>query len=191
MGPPADCAPVVQILVALVPQTVEQLPDIMRFFDTLSPVREQGIEAPKIFPDDVPTRTSVRDTQQLSEQLVEVPTIVSFSALQWIVERKDDIPLPGGGGRFAGLQGFHPEQSSTASGAEQIVDLLVGGDLQGFLPRQGSRTANNIVDIPVSGGGLQGFRPGQSSSASFSSPAGDHEGAVEPGEGFFALCPMF
>ena len=61
-------------------------------------------------------------------------------------------------GDFAGLQNFSPEQSSTASGAEQIVDL----------PRQGSRTANKIVDILVSGGGLQGFRPGQSSTASSS-----------------------
>ena len=93
---------------------VEQLPDITHFFDTR-----------KILLDDVPMRTAVRDTQ-LAEQLVEVPTIVPFSSLQRIVEQTVDIPVPGGGGRLAGLQGFPLEQSSTASGAEQIVDLPVG-----------------------------------------------------------------
>ena len=52
------------------------------------------------------------------------------------------------------------------------------------------RTANKIVDIPDSGGGLQGFRPGQSSSASFSSPAGVHEDAYEPGQGVFRTFPQ-
>ena len=59
------------------PQMVEQLQDIMSSFDTLLPVPEQVIEVPKIFPVDVPVRTTVRDTQ-LAEQLVEVPTIVSL-----------------------------------------------------------------------------------------------------------------
>ena len=72
--------PMVQILDAPVPQLVEQLPDILHFFDTLTPVPEQVIEVPKIVLDDVPVRTSVRDTQ-LVEQLVEVPTIISYSSL--------------------------------------------------------------------------------------------------------------
>ena len=38
--------PMVQILDAPVPQTVEQLPDILRFFDTLMPDPEQVIEVP-------------------------------------------------------------------------------------------------------------------------------------------------
>ena len=63
-----------------VPQMVEQLPDVMRFFDFLLPVPEQVIEVPKILLDDVPMRTAVRDTQ-LAEHLVEVPTIVSNSWL--------------------------------------------------------------------------------------------------------------
>ena len=79
----------------------------MRFFDTLLPVPEQCIEVPKILLDDVPMRTAVCDTQ-LAEQLVEVPTIISFSSLQRIVEQNVDIPVPGGGGRLAGLQGFLP-----------------------------------------------------------------------------------
>ena len=43
-------APTLQILDAPVPQTVEQLPDILRFFDTLMPDLEQLIEVPKILP---------------------------------------------------------------------------------------------------------------------------------------------
>ena len=73
----ADVVPIVQILDILGPQMVEQLADIMRFFDTLMPVPEQVIDVPKILPDGVPARTAVRDTQ-LVEQLVEVPTIVLF-----------------------------------------------------------------------------------------------------------------
>ena len=58
-------------------------------------------------------RRFCRDTQ-LVEQLVEVPTPVSFSSLfQRTVEQHVDIPVPVGGGRNAGLQGFLPEQSST------------------------------------------------------------------------------
>ena len=52
-----------QILDVPVPQMVEQLPDIMRFFDTFTPDPEQVIEVPKILPDDVLMRTAVRDTQ--------------------------------------------------------------------------------------------------------------------------------
>ena len=105
-------APMVQILDAPVPQTVEQLPDILRFFDTL-PDPEQVIEVPKISPEDVSMRTAVR-APQLAEQLVEVPTIVSWSLLKFIMEQNVDIPVPGRGGGISGLQGFLPGQSSTA-----------------------------------------------------------------------------
>ena len=77
----ADVVPMVQILDVLVPQVVDQLHDIMRFFDSLLPVPEQVFEVSKILLDDVPmrttVRTAVRDTR-LAEQLVEVPTIVSI-----------------------------------------------------------------------------------------------------------------
>ena len=56
-------APMVQVLDEPAPQMVEQLPDVLKFFDALTPVPEQVIEVPKIFADDVPVRTSVRDTQ--------------------------------------------------------------------------------------------------------------------------------
>ena len=129
----AAYAPMVQILVIPVPQLVDQLADVMRFFDTLLPVPEQALEVPKILLDDVPVRTPVRDTQ-LVEQLVEVPTIVSFSSLQRTVEKHVDIPVPRRGGRNAGLQGFLPGQSSTAS--------------QLSLERISERIAEQIVDFP-------------------------------------------
>ena len=92
---------------------------------------EQAIEVPKILPVDVPLRTSVREPQ-LVEQLVEVPTIISFSSLQRIAEQNVDIPVVGGSG--------------------------TGGGLSGFLPGQHySMTAEQIVDIPVPSGGLHDF----------------------------------
>ena len=93
---------------------VEQLPHVLRFFTTLLPVPEQDIEVPKILLDYVPMRTVLRDTQ-LAEQLVEVPTIVSYFSLQRTTEQHVDVPVPRRGGRNAGLQGSLPGQSSTAS----------------------------------------------------------------------------
>ena len=137
-----DAVPALPTLDGPVPLMVEQLVDVLQ----LIPVAEQVIDVPKIFIERIPPRTSVREPQ-LAEQLVEVPTIVSFSSLQRIMEQIVDIPVPQGGGRHA--------------------------DLQGFLRRQSSTGAEQIVDIP--GGGLH--RPGQSSSASSSSPAGFHGSA--------------
>ena len=111
-------APVVQILDAPVPQTVEQLPDILRFFDTLMPVPEQVIEVPKILPEDVSMRIAVSDTQ-LTEQLVEVPTIISFSSLQRIREQNFDIPVPTG-------QSSTATHSSEERISERIVEQIVG-----------------------------------------------------------------
>ena len=104
-------------------------------------------------------RTVVRDTQ-LAEQLVEVPTIVSCSLLQRTMEQHVDIPVPGRGGRNAGLQGFLPEQSSTATHSSE------------------ERISERSVE-------LQWFRLGQSSSSSSHFPAGVHEDADEAGAVFF------
>ena len=95
-----------------VPQMVGQLLNLAHFLDTPLPDPEQLVEVPKILSDDVPMRALVRETQ-LAEQLVEVPTIVSWSLLQLITKKNVDIPVPGGGVR--GLQGFPPGQSSTSS----------------------------------------------------------------------------
>ena len=154
-------APMVQILDVPVAQMGEQLVDVLHFFDALISVAEQAIEVPKIIIERIPPRTSVREPQ-LAEQLVEVPTIVSFSSLQRVMEQTVDIPAPQGGGRHADLQSFLRGQSST--GAVQIVDA----------PR----------------GGLQGFRPGQSSSASSSSTPGVHGSADGPGKGVFRTFPQ-
>ena len=134
------------------PQMVEQLPDVLRFFRALIPDPEQVIEVPKIFLGDVPMRTVVLRDTQLAEQLVEVPTIVSYSWLQLGMEQNVNIPVPGRGGRNAGLQGFLPEQSSTPTHSSE--------------DRISERIVEQVVDISVSGGGLQDFRLGQSSSSS-------------------------
>ena len=55
-------------------------------------VPEQVIEVPKIRIDELSVRTPVREPQ-LAEQLVEVPTIISFSSLQRVVEQNVDIPV--------------------------------------------------------------------------------------------------
>ena len=153
-----------------VPQMVEQLPDILSFFWALSPDPEQVIEVPKILPEDVSLRTAVREPQ-LAEQLVEVPTIVSWSLLQLIMEQNADIPVPGRGGRIAGLQGFLPGQSPTA--------------LHGSQERISEWIVEQNVDFPV-GGSLQDCRPGQSSSSSSHVPARVSEALDEPGEVFFS-----
>ena len=95
--------------------------------------RYSRIEVPKISSTHRHSRRRrVRFAEQTAEQLVEVPTIISYSSLRGIVEQNVDIPVPRGRGRV-GL-GLHPGQRSTAfRGAE-------------FLP---AATAEQHVDIPV------------------------------------------
>ena len=167
-----------------VPLMEEQLlVDVFAYYDI--PVPEQVIEVPKILIDDISVRTLVREPQ-LAEQLVEVPTILSF------LNQTAYIPVPRGGGRR--LQGFLPEQNPTAQSV-QLIDIPVpgrgGGGVRGGLqsPLPGQNTtaqSAQIVDFPVLRG--QGFLPGQGSTASsFYSPADDVD---EPFEGgFSALLP--
>ena len=161
------------LLVFLCPQMVDQLPDIEHFFAALSP--EQVIEVPKILPLDVPMRAALRVTQ-LVEQLVEVPTIISYSSLRRTMEQQVDIPVPRRGGRSTGLQGFLPGQSSTASSSSSKKRIP-------------ERTVEQIVRF--TGEGLQDSRPGQVSpaSSSFQSPAGSDDDANEPGDGVFRTFP--
>ena len=159
-------APMVQILDAPVPQTVEQLHDVLQFFHRLSTVPEPVIEVPKIYTEDVPMRAALRATQ-LAEQLVEVPTTVSYvSLLLWqalhgyrqrTVEQNVDIPAVGGSGTGGGPSGFLPGQSYSVT-AEQIVDNPVrpggAGDLQGFPRGQGSTAfLEQIAEFPDPVGG--------------------------------------
>ena len=170
-------APMVQILDAPVTQIVEQLPDVVRFFDFLLPVPEQVIEVPKILLDDVPMRTVVRDTQ-LVEQLVEVPTIVSWSMLQQIMEQNVYIPVVDRGcGTGGGLSGFLPGQYSLT--AEQIVDNPVPrrrfrGDFQGLHRGQSSTAFFEHIADP--GGGPQNFLSVQGPAVS-SSISPEHAGS--------------
>ena len=168
----AAYAPMVQILDIPVPQLVDQLADVMCFCDTLQPVPEQAIEVPKILLDDVPVRTPVRDTQ-LVEQLVEVPTIISYSSLRRTTEQHVDIPGPRREGRHPGLQGFPPRQSSTATPSSK--------------KRISERIVEQIVDVP--GGGLEDFRPVQSSSSSSHVPARAYDALDAPGDGVFRTFP--
>ena len=202
-----DAVPFVQILDDPVPQMVEQLLNLVQFFAVLSPVPEQVIEVPKILPHEVPSRRLCRDTQ-LAEQLVEVPTIVSWSLLQRIPEQIDDNPVPHGGrGASGGLQGFLPGHSSSKRTANKIADLPAPrsgvGRLQGFLPQQSStatsssspeRISERIVEqIAVSrvGESLQDFLPGQGSSSSSHDPARGFESLDQPGYGVFRTFPHF
>ena len=180
-----------------VPQMVEQLPDVLRFFDRFATVPEQVIAVPKIFIESVPTRAFLRATQ-LAEQLVEVPTIISFSLgsllkslleyKQRTVEQNVDIPAVGGIGTGGGSSGFLPGQSTSETG-EQIVEIPVprpdgAGDLQGFHRGQVSTAfTEQIAEFPDPGGG-QDFQPVQGSAASSSDLPG------QPGQGVFRTFPQ-
>ena len=71
----ADLAPMVQILDVPMPQMVDQLVDVLKLFDNSVP--EQVIAVPKISHNTIPQRTVLFEPQ-LPEQLVEVPTAVTF-----------------------------------------------------------------------------------------------------------------
>ena len=60
---------------APVPRTVDQLVDVLKLFDNSVP--EQVIDVPKFSQDAIPQRTVLFEPQ-LAEQLVEVPTAVTF-----------------------------------------------------------------------------------------------------------------
>ena len=135
-----DDLPYVQILDAPVPQVVDSAMDFFRRLDL--PVAEQVIDVPMISSSSsCPSRAALSEPLMV-EQLVEVPTIISYSSLQRTMEQHVDIPVPHGR-----VQGSLPGQSSTtiSSGI-----------------RASERTVEQLVDIPSSGGSLA---HGSSSSA--------------------------
>ena len=171
--------PFAQILDAPVPQTVEQLPNIVQSSAALSAVPEQVIEVPKILPHDVPRRHFCR-APQLVEQLVEVPTIISFSSLQWTEEQNVDIPVVGGSGAGGGLSGFLPRQNSTGLFPwNRTVDIPTGGGLQGFQRGQSSTAFLEQITVSPNPGGSQNFQPVQGSAFFLDTLV----------KGFFALFP--
>ena len=176
-----DDLPSVQILDAPMPQMAGTVLDFCRTLDL--PVDEQVITVPKFSTDRVPQRLVERCFPQLAEQLVEVPTVLSYSLLQQRnAEQIIGFPVPGrGGGARGGLQGLSQGQGSTAVCGAESVDTPVphvrgrlgGGGLHGLSQGQGSSAfcGADHVDIPVPHGrvgkrGLQGFPRGQGSTAS-------------------------
>ena len=119
-----------------VPQMGNQLVEVCRQLDVRIP--EQVIEVPKISSPARPCRRRVRFAEQTAEQLVEVPTIISYSSLQRTVVQNVNIPVPGRGVQHVGLQGFLPRQSSRTSSFSQ--------------ERSSERTVEQIVDSRVLGG---------------------------------------
>ena len=121
---------------------------------------------PKILPDDVPTRTPAREPQ-LAEQLVELPTLSSFSSL-W--SRTSTFQFLVVESELLVFKVFPLDR------AQQRRILLRNAFLSGIVEQ--------IVDFL--GGGLQHFRPGQSSSSSSHVPDRVPEDADENGEGGFS-----
>ena len=94
---PTDVAPVVQILDAPVPQTVDQLVEVLRPFDTLVP--EQVIDVPKITSTDVIPQRAVLRVPEMAEQLVDepVPSFDDDFELVEVGEEEEEQPhmVPG------------------------------------------------------------------------------------------------
>ena len=121
---------------------------------------------------------------------MDVPTIVSFSLLQLIMEQNVGIPVPHSKGRLAGPQGLLPEQSSPST-VEQIIDIPAPGrgverGLQGFSQERSSTacTMQQNVDIPVPGSGLHDLPvPGSSSSSAVSRDVRGKSATLPPRSG--------
>ena len=177
----ADVCPVVQTLDAPVPQMVDSVLEFFRRLDL--PVAEQVIDVPMFSSSSsCPSRAALSEPQ-LVEQLVEVPTVLTYSLLkQRTAEQVVDTPVPHGRGRGArgGLQGSSQGQGSTAvCGADEVVSPSLHarggsrGGLQGLSQGQGSTAfcgADNVVSPSLharggSRGGLQGSSQGQGSTA--------------------------
>ena len=69
-----DSAPVLPLLHAPVPQTVDSVEEVLKILDKLVPDVEQVIEVPKSLQHTVPQRSSLQEPQ-MAEQLVAVPAI--------------------------------------------------------------------------------------------------------------------
>ena len=194
----ADVVPVVQVLDA--PGLLGEV-GVVDFFRGLDApaMDELVIAVPNFCLPRIPKRCPRRRLWR-AEQLVEVPTIISYSSLlQRNVEQTIDTPVPhdrGGRGGGGGLQGFSQGQGSTAYYGADFVDIPVppgrggfsGEGLHSFSQGQGSTAyyGADFVDIPVppgrggfAGGGLHSFSQGQGSTAFFGAAHADFP--VPPG----------
>ena len=171
---------IVQNLDVPVLQMVEQLPNAIQFFATHLPVvAEPVIEVPKILPDRVPQRFVECRPLQQADQLVEVPTIVSYSSLQGIVEQIADNPVPRSGrGLGGGLHGLPPGQDSIAfGGAEHVAIPVPGGGLH-VLPDPGGSRSSAVSREEAGQGVFRTFSPGEKSPNSAGSPSAELLGEV-------------
>ena len=132
----------VQALDVPMVQMVEQLLEVDSFFRNFVPaVAEQVIEVPKLALPVHAVQRAALSEPQLVEQLVEVPTVLTYSLLkQRTAEQVVDTPVSHGRGRGArgGLQGSSQGQGSTAvCGADEVVSPALharGGGSLGGLP---------------------------------------------------------
>ena len=113
--------------------------EFMKRLDTVTP--EQVIAVPKISQERIPQRFVDRDWRrpQRAEQLVEVPTILVLSQAESWHSSSSHSWCHGG------LQGFPPRQGSLKRAVEQIIDILVGGGHQDFLPDPGGSSSCSIA----------------------------------------------
>ena len=102
---------------------MEQLADFLVLLDTQTPV-EQVVDVPKIS-QDITLPRSVDLDPQMVEQLVEVPTVLTYSSTQQhTAEQNVDIPVRGPRLR-GGLLGFSPKTGFAAhSGAHVTLEAL-------------------------------------------------------------------
>ena len=138
----------VQVLDAPVLQLWDQVVELLQKIDAPALV-EQVLAVPTISLDRIPQRSACRRPRR-AEQLVEVPSIISYSSLHGPVEQNDEIPVPHGrrdrdGG--GGLQGFLPGRGSAASSSSSHVPAgAVDEPFQGvFSPLpQGPRSGSEL-----------------------------------------------
>ena len=166
-------APVVPILAAPVPQMGDQLIVAFRSMDNL--MAEQVIAVPKISCPSHAGRAALREPQ-IVEQLVEVPTVLTYSFIQQRTAEQITDFLVRRTRTGGGLQGSSSGQGSAQRTVEQNVDIPVprtrAGGLHCFHPGTGSSRRSEVqnADIPVPRardfrGNPRGFHRGQSSSA--------------------------
>ena len=95
-----ETCPFVQILDAPVPQLGNQVLELLQKIVSSLVEPVQVIEVPKMF---MPTRCprTVLSVPQTAEQLVDVPTMISYSSLQRAIEQTIDIPVLRLGGEVA------------------------------------------------------------------------------------------
>ena len=153
------------------PQMGNQLVEVPQKIDTRT--SHQVIEVVKIFPDRVPQRLVESRPPQMAEQLVEVPTIMSFiSPQQQTAEQIVDIPVPHRRRRGqGGLQGFRPGQKSTARFVEQNVDIPVPGGGLHDLPDPGGSSSSAVSRDERGTGGFRAFPLVKKSPKSAASPS--------------------